>query len=132
MASPREVAERFLEALRQNDVEAVCATVHPEAELVPATGLRSPEAPYRGHEGVREWLDQAALRLTDIALEVHELQEHGCHVLMRARLTATGRRGSLPPTDAYWMFRTREGRVVRLVGGVPRAAALDEMRGAAR
>jgi ketosteroid isomerase-like protein len=104
LAAYRAFAARDLAALRELAL--------PEIELRTMTGvLAHRDEPYRGHEGLAEYLRDVAAVWDELELtasEFHDLNAGGILVFGRVR----ARRGTtLVDTSNAWLWRLRNGKV---------------------
>lgn len=81
-AAEPTVIERIFIAVIEGDPEKVLELVHPQVEWLPTVWSREEEV-YRGHDGVRRWLDQfgPGLEHLDIRVERVRTREDGGAVL---------------------------------------------------
>jgi len=88
-SEPAVVARRFLDAFIARDRPGLLALADPEVELHP---LRLTSAPaYRGHEGLRRWLDDLERRAPDVSFAVDEVRAIGdSRALARVRVRPGG------------------------------------------
>ena len=71
-----DVVVTAVDAVNRADVEAFVACFHPDVEWV-VSGERFPGfgGTYRGHEGVRRWLEQALEPWASLHLDIEEITE---------------------------------------------------------
>ena len=86
-----EALKRGLEAYNRRDIEGLLEVLAPEVEWHPALmeSLRGTAAVYRGHEAVRELLQD--LLLDDFSAEVTEVRDLGERVVATGRLRIRGK-----------------------------------------
>jgi ketosteroid isomerase-like protein len=101
-------------ALNRGDVEGVAATLDPAVELVPLRALLDGSV-YRGHDGVRRWLDDMGEDWSRFEIELDEVRElsPGC-MLVEATMRLRGRSGVALDSPAAWLCEMRSGRVRRI------------------
>jgi ketosteroid isomerase-like protein len=83
-----------IEAFNRRDLEGMLATMDPEIELVPLRGAIEGVA-YRGHDGVRDYMNDMAGDWQDSQIEIMEMRELGegrvlVEALMRAHTLGSG------------------------------------------
>lgn len=106
---------RALEHLERRDVEAILEELDPEVEWYPAfTALLGGETSvYRGHDGVREVIQQFWDVFSEAHFEVAEIRDLGDQVLaigtMRVKGTESG-----ADVESPWAYlvRSRDGKAV--------------------
>jgi ketosteroid isomerase-like protein len=122
-----EIVRRIYEArLRSEDIEQVLEFLDPEVELVTGLAGSFTGASYRGHSGVRQWLDDAIDAWEDFWPELIEFTDAGDCVVVDVRWHGRGRASSIEVdrrTTQIWTFRA--GRVVRMETFMDRALALQ-------
>ncbi len=91
-----EAFKRATEAALRGDIEALLEDLDPEVEWRPAllASLEERATVYRGHEGVREWVENVFEDLGEIHTEYGEIRDLGDKVvaigLIRTRGKASG------------------------------------------
>ena len=113
-AGEREaLIRRAYRALDRRDLAALTELADPRIEISTVTGLLSGRRePYRGHEGLAEYLRDLAT--TWKRLELHPQQFHPLddeRVLVFGRVRAWHERGFLDSSNA-WLWTIRDGKVV--------------------
>lgn len=101
-----------LAALNRRDVEGMLATLRPDVEMVPARAVLEGTV-YRGHEGLRRWLDDMGEDWDEFRIdpdEVRALDER--RVLVVGRFHARGRSsGIMLDQPAAWVCEMVGGQV---------------------
>ena len=114
MSSNLDVVRAGFAAYNAGDVEGLLAVCDPDVELVPLPSLLTGE-PYRGHQGVRDYLGAISDDWSQRAVELDRLVEVGDEVVLRGRFQARGRSSGVEvDAPAAWVVSLRDGRVVRL------------------
>jgi ketosteroid isomerase-like protein len=111
-----ELVRRAFARWNAGDHEVPVDEVHPEAEIRTVIGGAFSAEPFRGHDGVREWLAGLDENFDRWELEVHEIREAGDDgVVALGRIRARGR-GSGVELDqpVGWFIRVRDGKFWRL------------------
>jgi ketosteroid isomerase-like protein len=86
---PGEVVRSFLDAFIARDLEGLLALADPEVELHPLRLTGTPA--YRGHEGVRRWLEELEQRAADVSFAVEQVRAHDrTRAIARVRVLAAG------------------------------------------
>lgn len=108
-------ALEVLAAFQRRDVETMIAHATPEIELTTmAVAIGERDGPYRGHDGLREYLADAEAVGIDVAIEVTGAHATGDAVVVLAHLTGTieGAPADMPIT---YIFRTAGRRISHAV-----------------
>jgi uncharacterized protein len=114
VSSNLDVVRAGFAAYNAGDVEGLLAVCDPDVELVPLPSLLTGE-PYRGHQGVRDYLGAISDDWSQRAVELDRLVEVGDEVVLRGRFQARGRSSGVEvDAPAAWVVSLRDGRVVRL------------------
>ena len=114
MAANAEVVERLYEAFERRDTQALAALVDPQEFVFWAPGtaeVAGRDGPYRGRDGLGEYLADVARLWQDLRAEAQELRETGDLVVVTGRLYAW-RVGRVIDAPAGWVWRLRDGLVV--------------------
>jgi ketosteroid isomerase-like protein len=110
-----ETIQEGVAALNRGDVDAVAATLVPDVELVPLRAVLDGSV-YRGHEGLRRWLDDMGEDWSQFELTLQEVRElrPGC-VLVRATIRLRGRSsGVAVDSPGAWLCDMRAAKVARI------------------
>jgi ketosteroid isomerase-like protein len=118
-----------VDAVNRADVQAFVACFHPDVEWV-VSGERFPGfgGTYRGHEGVRRWLEQALEPWESLHLDIEEITEPSQDRLMVGVLMTTRGGGSGVETRLriWQVFLLADGQVTKRTGPYwTRDAALE-------
>jgi ketosteroid isomerase-like protein len=116
LQASRNVAlvQRAYDAFMRRDVEGLVATCSEDIEFhLPTAQLTRVGLPYRGHDGVRTYMRDAARVWSELRLEPREFHEGDGVVVAVGRVYAWGA-GRVVDTPAAWVWRIREGLAVRL------------------
>jgi ketosteroid isomerase-like protein len=106
--------QRAFEAFSRRDVEALVAACHPDVEFhLPTARLTRVGLPYRGHDGVRTYVRDAARVWAELRLEPREYHEVADAIVAIGRVYAWGA-GRVVDTPAAWVWRMRDGLAVRV------------------
>jgi ketosteroid isomerase-like protein len=108
------VVRRAFDAFTLRDVDGLVATCSPDVEFdLPTARLVRTGQPYRGHEGVRTYMRDAARVWTELRLEAREFHEAGDLVVAVGRVYAWGE-GRVIDTPSAWVWKLRDGLVLRV------------------
>jgi ketosteroid isomerase-like protein len=120
-----ELARTTLAAFNRRDVEACLQMFATDAEWWPLRS--STEGPYRGHEGIRAWLDDTAETFDHFQVDLEGVREGEDVVVPFGRLCVTGREsGATVDVPIAWVFRFVEDKVVWAKSYSERDEALAE------
>ena len=114
MASPDlDTVRRAYEAFARRDVDTLIELSDPELEFTSL--IRESEGvTYRGHEGLREYLESLVDVLPDWRPIMEDAEVHGDQVLVRLRIHATPPGGDVPIEQEIWqVLRFRDGLSIR-------------------
>jgi ketosteroid isomerase-like protein len=124
------VVEAVFAAFAERDVERVVELIDPEVEFTAVTAdFAGRTAPYRGHDGIREYFRDVALVWDDLRLTPHDFREVGDNIVVTGRVSARSA-ARIVDGSTGWVWRVRDGRVV--YGRVYPSAADAEEAAAAR
>jgi ketosteroid isomerase-like protein len=103
------VVRRAFDAFTLRDVDGLVATCSPDVEFdLPTARLVRTGQPYRGHEGVRTYMRDAARVWAELRLEAREFHETGDLVVA---------------TPSAWVWQLRDELVLRVTVYESRAEA---------
>ncbi len=120
-----ETIQNGVAALNRGDVDALAATLAPDVELVPLRAVLDGSI-YRGHEGLRRWLDDMSEDWSEFELTLQEVRElrPGC-VLVEATIRLRGRSsGVAVDSPGAWLCDMRAAKVARIRFYADQEAAL--------
>jgi ketosteroid isomerase-like protein len=99
--------------------------IDPDVEIRTAIGDAFKGEPFRGHEGAREWLAALDENFETWTLVVEEFMERGETIVALGHILARGRGSGVElDQDVGWVFRVRDGKVLRLHTFLDREEAL--------
>jgi ketosteroid isomerase-like protein len=70
-----EIVQRGLDAFNADDATGFLDLWHPECEFFSVTGSQMDATPYRGHEGIRRYLGEAAETWAELGFETERILE---------------------------------------------------------
>jgi ketosteroid isomerase-like protein len=114
--SHAELAERAYGAWNDDDVEAMLALTHPEAQFTPSGVFPGMESAYRGEEGIRRWWDTFHEPWSEIKVIPERIVERPDGMDVLVRFEATGRDGIETTLNFINKIEVRDGLLYRLVG----------------
>lgn len=110
-----ETVRRLFDAFNSRDQEAALALLSPEIVFEPVSGVvMNNGEPYRGHEGVREYLRDVAEHWRQ--LTVHPVQIHaaGTAVVALGGVSGLGAGGPLEDAPTTWVFKFKDELVIHV------------------
>jgi ketosteroid isomerase-like protein len=121
-----DLAGRVFEAFAVRDLDGLLAIVDPDVDFLPVTAnITTGGMPYRGHDGIARYLDDVARVWPKLRLFPDELRDLGHDtVLVLGRVVAHGG-GMILDRPTGWVFRMRDGRIVRMRVYGSHAEAVD-------
>jgi ketosteroid isomerase-like protein len=107
-----ELNYRSHDAFNRRDLAAYLALNDPEVEFTPYERIIEGLGPYRGHDGVRDWWEEAFEILPEFRVELEEVRDLGDLTLVRGRLRGQGAGSGAAFERTYWgLFRWRDKRI---------------------
>jgi ketosteroid isomerase-like protein len=109
---PAALVERLFAAFADRDEDALLELMDPEIEFFGPTATVLNEGKcYRGHEGMRRYLQDAERLWAELELEPDKYREVGNHVVVLGRVRARARDGLELDAPAAWVWRVERGRI---------------------
>lgn len=110
-----EIVGRLSEAFNSGDIERILSLIDPEFEVsVPPEFSPEPDT-YRGHDGIRPYLDSFYEAMDDIRFQLEILRDAGPSVVASLRLTAKGRTtGIAVEQRVVQVWTVRAGKALRV------------------
>jgi len=110
-----ELVRRAFARWNAGDHEAPLDEIHPDAEVRTVIGGAFSGEPFRGHEGVREWLIGLDENFDRWEIAIGRILEHGDVVVLLGDIRARGRGSGVELDQAVgWMIRFRDGKFSRM------------------
>jgi ketosteroid isomerase-like protein len=123
-----EAVYRAYDAIRRHDKEAFVAEQHPDVEGVVHV-MQAEGSVYRGHSGMRQFLDELFSVFPDWHPEVVQTWDYGDTVVAEIRTAGRGARSGVALEQRIWqVLRFREGKAVWFHGYGSEADALEAAR----
>jgi ketosteroid isomerase-like protein len=115
MSGNVDLVRRCFAAISAWDVDTLLSLYHPDVELLPLTGTRVESGGYRGHAGVREYM-QEAHDLWDVLQPMGDaFEDFGDYVLVAGHCRVRGRSSGAESDPACaWVVEVRDGLIVSL------------------
>ena len=108
------------------DIESLLELYHPEIEFLPLTGTRVESGGYTGHQGVRDYFDEADEVWELMQPHADHVQTTGDDVLVVGGCAVRGRgSGARSDNPMAWVITLRDSKVIRHRGFATREEALD-------
>jgi ketosteroid isomerase-like protein len=113
--SNAELVKDAFEEWNSGEREAFLARVDPDVEITVASSQVSGGAPYRGHDGYREWVQTMEDSFETWELHPDTFEEGDDAVLVIGRMYLRGRSSGVElDQETGWIVDVREGRMSRL------------------
>jgi ketosteroid isomerase-like protein len=120
-----DIVRRAFDAFSRRDAAALAELIDPDFEWVTPTARVAGHAePYRGHEGLLDYLADIGRVWQELRSEPEEFREVGDRVVVIGRIYAWGV-GRVIDAPAGWVWRLRDGRIVEGRAYDSRRAALE-------
>jgi ketosteroid isomerase-like protein len=109
-----DLVRRVYEAFAERDVEAMLAVASPDVEFIPQVTLSMVKRsePYRGHEGLRRYYEDASRVWVQLQIIPHEFRDLGDRVLVFGRVYGRGEGGYISDSPAAWLWRIEDDLIV--------------------
>jgi ketosteroid isomerase-like protein len=109
-----QVARQSFERICARDIDALLELYHPEIEFLPLTGTRVESGGYIGHQGVRDYFDEADEIWELMQPRAEHVQTVGDDVLVVGGCAVRGRgSGARSDNPMAWVLTLRDGKVIR-------------------
>jgi ketosteroid isomerase-like protein len=123
-----DVVKEVFAAFAERDAERLVAVLDPDVVFIAVTGdLLGRTKPYRGREGMREYLRDVERVWDELVLSPHEFEEVGDTILVTGRVSARSPARTVSGS-AGWIWRVRDGRVVYIRVYASAAEAAEAVR----
>ena len=121
-----ETVRRAVEPFNRRDIPTFLELLHPDVEWIPIMAVLESRV-YRGHDGVRRWLEDLAADWELFEIFPDEFHDLGDRVLTFGRWRARGRASGveLENQPAAWLHEVKDGKIVRMRTYTDRAEALQ-------
>jgi ketosteroid isomerase-like protein len=106
------LVECLFDAFGRRDETALLGLMDPEIEFYGPTATVLNEGKcYRGHEGIRRYLSDAAQLWQSLEIRPRTFREVGNHVVVLGRVKARAADGLELDTPAAWVWRVQAGKI---------------------
>jgi ketosteroid isomerase-like protein len=120
------VARMYQHQTTLETMEEILEFIDPDVEWLPRLAPSVSGASYRGHAGVRQWVEDTLEVWEQFGPESIEIIDAGDHVVVHARWRGRGRASNIEIDDyVTQVFTFRGGKVVRAESFTDRARALE-------
>jgi uncharacterized protein len=121
-----EIVRRGFTAFTRGDYALFLELLDPEVEWIPLMATLESRV-YRGHDGVRQWLEGLADAWQFFEVHAEDYCDLGDRVLVLGHWRARGRASGveLETQAGTWLFDVKDGKTVRLQTYTDRAEALE-------
>jgi ketosteroid isomerase-like protein len=121
-----EIPRRLIDAYNRGDTESFIELLAPDIEWIPIMATLEGRV-YRGHEGVRRWLDELARDWEYFHPLYETYRDLGDRVLILGRWRARARFSGveLENQPGAWLYQIKDGLAVRMRTFTDRAEALE-------
>jgi len=110
----------------RGDPDGLFGHLDPAVEVHPLTGAMLEGVSYRGHEGMRRWLDDVAEYWQSMWVKPEEFLDAGEAVVVVGRVHGLGKRSGVAiEAPAAWVCRQRDARMSYLRFYLDRSQALE-------
>jgi ketosteroid isomerase-like protein len=107
-----DLARRAFAAFSARDIEATLAVMHEEIEFLPVTAnLTTGGVPYRGHDGIRSYMEDVARVWDELRVYPSEYRDLGDTVVALGRIHGRGG-GMIIDRPTGWVWRCENGKIV--------------------
>jgi ketosteroid isomerase-like protein len=130
--SPHETTIRGVyEAANRRDTEGILAGTHEEVEVKPVLGANVGANVYRGHAGIRRWLEDLWGDWDTFQVSVGEVIERGDRLLYPVGMHGRGRASGVElDAEIFHLAEMRDGLMVRIEGFTEREPAMKALESA--
>jgi ketosteroid isomerase-like protein len=119
-----EIVRRLFDAFNRRDIPAFLGTLDPDVEWIPIMAALEGRA-YRGHEGVRRWIEDLANDWEYFEPRLEEFRDLDNRVLIFGHWRARGRASGVELDEpATWLYEIKDRKVVSMRTFTDRAEAL--------
>jgi ketosteroid isomerase-like protein len=121
-----EIVRQVFRAFNSEDIGRVLAFTHPEVEVEIGPEISAEPDTYRGHNGMRRYLQTFQDAMGEIRFQPERFWDVGESVVVALLLTAKGRQTSIPVEQrSGGVWRIRDGKVVRVRAYASATEALE-------
>jgi uncharacterized protein len=109
-----EIVRKSFDAIGRGDLDALLELYDRDIEFKPLTGTRVETGGYRGHQGVRQYFDEAAEVWDEVRPVAGEITTTGDDVVVFGHCAIRGKASEIE-TDSpcSWVITVRDGKITR-------------------
>lgn len=108
-----ETLRQGFEALNSGDIERILEFAHPDFEGVVSPEFSAEPDTYRGHEGMRRYVETFQDAMDEIRFEADQVWDAGACVVALVRVTARGKQTGIPVEQRMAQLWTmRDGKAI--------------------
>ena len=109
-----EIVRKSFDAIGRGDLDALLALYDPDIEFEPLTGTRVETGGYSGHQGVRQYFEEADEVWDEVRPVAGEIRTIGDEVLVFGHCSIRGKASEIE-TDSpcSWVVTVRDGKITR-------------------
>jgi uncharacterized protein len=123
-----EILRRAYKAFNRRDLEAMLEFFDADSHWVPSSSAWGEGTIYRGHDGVRQLLDDLASDWERFEVEPEEYRDLGDLIFVTGRVRAVPKGGGREiDSPTAWVWEMREGKALRLQAYTDPQAARDAL-----
>jgi ketosteroid isomerase-like protein len=105
-----DLVRRAFAAFARRDHKGLLEIMHPDVEFfAPTAAIANEGRCYRGHDGIRRYLDDVAQTWALLEARPEKFREVGNHVVALGRVRARAHDGSEVESPAAWVWHVRNG-----------------------
>jgi ketosteroid isomerase-like protein len=120
-----ELIMRGIERFNAGDRNFLAAQLHPDAEIHSRFGTAFGQDPYRGEQGVRDWMDELDRSFESFRITHDEVRDLGDRVLALGQVEIRARGSGIEMTQPMgWVYEVEGGKLTRLLFFSTHAEAL--------
>jgi uncharacterized protein len=109
-----EIVRKSFDAIGRGDLDALLDLYDPEIEFEPLTGTRVETGGYRGHQGVRQYFEEANEVWDEVRPVAGEITTTADEVVVFGHCSIRGKASEIE-TDSpcSWVITLRDGKITR-------------------
>jgi ketosteroid isomerase-like protein len=110
--SKEAVVARLFEAFSRRDLTGTLELMHPEIVFQPMTAeVTQAGEPYRGHEGIRRYVEDVELHWNELTVEPTQIRAAGRAVVALGIVSGSGPAGSFEDAPTTWVVKFKDDLV---------------------
>jgi ketosteroid isomerase-like protein len=109
-----EVVRKSFDAIGRGDLESLLELYDPEIEFQPLTATRVETGGYRGHQGVRDYFEEAAEVWEEVRPVAGQITTTDDDVIVFGHCAIRGRASEIETeSPCAWVVTVRDGKITR-------------------